>query len=71
MSADAKVWKDGEHWVGICDDEPECNPYTQSYYLSEVLRVIEERMGHRLRWIPRTYPKNVDGIDVGLSGYIS
>jgi hypothetical protein len=66
MSADAKVWKDGLHWSGICDAELDRNPFVESYHLSVVVLAIEDRMGQALRWEFARYP----GDALGLKGYL-
>jgi len=70
MSADAKLWKDGNWWHGLHDGDCvlSSTPHENgSYYLSILLDDIETCMGGQLRWEFRTYP---DG-QVGLVGYIT
>jgi len=74
MSADAKVWFDGEtmngRWEGIHDGEcPNPNSHFGTPWdLREVLAGIETCMGcDSMRWVFQIYP---DG-KVGLKGYVA
>lgn len=68
MSADAKVWKDGDWWKGLHDGPcPDEALHKQGeYHLSALLEEIESCGGQKLRWEFRQYP---DGI--GLVGYVA
>lgn len=76
MSADAKIWKDGDCWRG-CHDGARCEldeskdngkePVTHEFYnLTELLASIEICMGATLQWEFRSYPNN----QIGLVGYV-
>lgn len=64
MSADAKVWYDGEdgQWHGICDGTDEVAADEE---LWRVLKQVRKMYGYTLWWYPRAYPDN----KAGLVGY--
>lgn len=66
MSADAKVWQDGDWWTGIHDGE-DCPYDHRDISLRQVLEGIEKCMGSsEMRWTIRQY--RLTG-EVGLVGY--
>jgi len=67
MSADAKVWIDGDGWTWKANHDGTCiSPnHLVGDTLRDVLTAVEYCMGHALRWEFRIYP---DG-QVGLVGY--
>lgn len=70
MSADAKVWNDGEGWCswrGLHDGDckEDATPHDRGGNLSYVIAQIERCMGSDIRWEFRQYP---DG-QIGLVGW--
>lgn len=72
MSADAKLWTDGEErdwlaWKGLHDGPCSCQiPHDQGDTLAHLIRDIETCMGGRpMRWVLHVYP---DG-KAGLRGF--
>lgn len=68
MSADAKMWNDGDWWLGIHDGDCPHEPHPHgAYHLSELVTDIETCLGHKLRWVIRDYPND----QRGLAGFIA
>lgn len=71
MSADAKVWREGDWWRGLHDGDcvaphDEASHRDGDYYLTVVLADIETCLGTKLRWIERTYTTG----EIGLAGFV-
>ena len=68
MSADAKVYREGQTWHGVHDGECQLpgGHEGDAYSLSLVLSKIEECL-EPLAWSVRTYPRG----QFGLVGYIT
>ena len=64
MSADAKVWLDGQWWKGIHDGEctaPVVNGH-ESLSLIAVLIELETCLGHDCQWKIRHYANGDEGL---------